>query len=244
MADISPAQQAYLEAIYRLEKAGRAGRVGDIAEEVGVHKSSATGALQRLRDRDLVEYAPYEAASLTGKGESVAKQVFAQRIVIRDFLCDVLGVEVEKADSAASDLRHGASGEVVGKLACFLAYCRLEDGQGEALSGYHRFLRRALEEKDCEQWVTEYLERREEEAEEAGDKGGSSCSISEVTVERGLRGMAGLFVGISAALAALHSPWWLLFAGFVSLNLLQSAFTDWCPMMWLLSRLGFRKCRP
>ncbi len=59
-----------------------------------------------------------------------------------------------------------------------------------------------------------------------------------MTVERSLRGIAGLFVLLSILLAHYHSPYWLLFTGFVGLNLLQSAFTDWCPMMTILKKLG------
>ena len=59
-----------------------------------------------------------------------------------------------------------------------------------------------------------------------------------MTVERGLRLIAGVFVLLSVCLAVLHSPYWLLFTAFVGLNLLQSGFTNWCPMVWLLQRLG------
>jgi len=41
-------------------------------------------------------------------------------------------------------------------------------------------------------------------------------------------------------LARYHSPYWLLFTAFVGLNLLQSAFTDWCPMMVFLKKLGVK----
>ncbi|HPC96060.1 MAG TPA: DUF2892 domain-containing protein [Sedimentisphaerales bacterium] len=61
-----------------------------------------------------------------------------------------------------------------------------------------------------------------------------------MTVESMLRGIAGFFVLVSALLAHYHSSYWLLFTGFVGLNLLQSAFTNWCPMMTLLRRLGFK----
>jgi hypothetical protein len=61
-----------------------------------------------------------------------------------------------------------------------------------------------------------------------------------MTVERALRLIAGFFVLLSVLLAHLHSQWWLLFTAFVGLNLLQSAFTNWCPMMVLLRRLGLR----
>jgi hypothetical protein len=63
-----------------------------------------------------------------------------------------------------------------------------------------------------------------------------------MTVERGLRLMAGTFVMLSAALAYFHSPYWLIFTGFVGLNLFQSAFTNWCPAMTILSKLGLKSC--
>ena len=61
-----------------------------------------------------------------------------------------------------------------------------------------------------------------------------------MTVERSLRGIAGFFVLVSVLLAHYHSPYWLFFTGFVGLNLLQSAFTNWCPMMDILKRLGVK----
>jgi len=59
-----------------------------------------------------------------------------------------------------------------------------------------------------------------------------------MTVERALRLIAGAFVMASALLAAVHSPYWLLFTGFVGLNLFQSGFTNWCPMVWILGKAG------
>ncbi len=59
-----------------------------------------------------------------------------------------------------------------------------------------------------------------------------------MTVERYLRCIAGTFVFLSVLLGNYHSHYWLLFTGFVGLNLLQSAFTNWCPMMTILRKLG------
>ncbi|MBN1123935.1 MAG: DUF2892 domain-containing protein [Sedimentisphaerales bacterium] len=59
-----------------------------------------------------------------------------------------------------------------------------------------------------------------------------------MTVERMLRGIAGAFVLGTVILAYTHSLYWLYFTGFVGANLLQSAFTNWCPMMTLLEKLG------
>jgi len=61
-----------------------------------------------------------------------------------------------------------------------------------------------------------------------------------MTVERWLRCIAGLFVLLSVVLARYHSPYWLFFTAFVGLNLLQSALTNWCPMMTILKKLGVK----
>ncbi len=57
-------------------------------------------------------------------------------------------------------------------------------------------------------------------------------------IERILRSVAGFFVLLSVALAYYLSPWWMLFTAFVGLNLFQSGFTNWCPLMWILERAG------
>ncbi|HUO85272.1 MAG TPA: DUF2892 domain-containing protein [Thermoanaerobaculia bacterium] len=64
-----------------------------------------------------------------------------------------------------------------------------------------------------------------------------------MTVERALRLIAGIFVLASVLLGWFVHPYWFFFTGFVSLNLIQSAFTNWCPMMSLLRALGLREGR-
>ena len=61
-------------------------------------------------------------------------------------------------------------------------------------------------------------------------------------IERCLRLIAGTFVLVSLALSVLHSGYWLLFTGFVGLNLFQSGFTNWCPMMAFLKWSGVKSC--
>ena len=63
-----------------------------------------------------------------------------------------------------------------------------------------------------------------------------------MTIERGLRLIAGIVVLVTTGLAWLHSPYWIGMTAFVGLNLFQSAFTNWCPMVWLLGRLGLKPC--
>lgn len=61
-----------------------------------------------------------------------------------------------------------------------------------------------------------------------------------MNVERYLRMIAGAIVGVSVALGYWVSPYWLLLTAFVALNLFQSAFTNWCPMMTVLRKLGVK----
>jgi Inner membrane protein YgaP-like, transmembrane domain len=61
-----------------------------------------------------------------------------------------------------------------------------------------------------------------------------------MNIERFLRMIAGAFVLISVALGYWVSPYWFLFTAFVGLNLFQSAFTNWCPMMAILRKAGVR----
>ena len=59
-----------------------------------------------------------------------------------------------------------------------------------------------------------------------------------MNIDRYLRLVAGFFVLVSLALGYWLSPYFYLFTAFVGLNLLQSAFTNWCPMMTILRKAG------
>ncbi|SFM49799.1 YgaP family membrane protein [Halopseudomonas yangmingensis] len=65
-----------------------------------------------------------------------------------------------------------------------------------------------------------------------------------MTINEGLRLMAGVFILISILLAHFVNPAWLLFTGFIALNLIQSAFTKWCPAMVMLKKIGLKQEKP
>jgi hypothetical protein len=60
-------------------------------------------------------------------------------------------------------------------------------------------------------------------------------------IDRLLRLIAGAFILLSLALAHYVDPKWLWFTAFIGLNLFQSGFTNWCPMMAILEKLGVPK---
>lgn len=61
-----------------------------------------------------------------------------------------------------------------------------------------------------------------------------------MTVDRSLRLVAGIILLLSLALAHFLSLNWLWLTTFVGLNLLQSAFTNWCPAMAILRAIGLK----
>lgn len=61
-----------------------------------------------------------------------------------------------------------------------------------------------------------------------------------MTVDRAVLALAGTMILLSAALAWLVSPYWLLLTAFVGANLLQSAFTGFCPAAIIFRKLGLK----
>lgn len=61
-----------------------------------------------------------------------------------------------------------------------------------------------------------------------------------MTINTALRLIAGAFVLVSLLLGVYVHQYWFLLTGFVALNLIQSAFTGWCPMMTILAKAGLK----
>ncbi|MCP4213915.1 MAG: DUF2892 domain-containing protein [bacterium] len=61
-----------------------------------------------------------------------------------------------------------------------------------------------------------------------------------MTLNRILRGMAGVVVLGSLALGIHVSPNWFYLTAFAGVNLLQSAFSNWCPAIWMLKKAGVK----
>lgn len=59
-----------------------------------------------------------------------------------------------------------------------------------------------------------------------------------MNIDRIVLAFAGTMVLVGLLLAHWFSPWWLLLSAFVGINLLQAAFTGFCPLAMLLRKLG------
>ncbi len=63
----------------------------------------------------------------------------------------------------------------------------------------------------------------------------------DMKLNEALRLLAGIMVLLSAGLAAFADQRWLWLTVFVGANLVQSAFTGWCPAIWAFRRLGIKE---
>jgi len=61
-----------------------------------------------------------------------------------------------------------------------------------------------------------------------------------MSIDKAVLAFAGFMVLLSLLLAHFVSPLWLWFTAFIGLNMLQSAFTGFCPAAMIFRKLGLR----
>lgn len=59
-----------------------------------------------------------------------------------------------------------------------------------------------------------------------------------MNIDRAVMAFAGVMILVSVLLVLYVSPWWLLFTAFIGLNMLQAAFTGFCPAAMMFRKLG------
>jgi Inner membrane protein YgaP-like, transmembrane domain len=61
-----------------------------------------------------------------------------------------------------------------------------------------------------------------------------------MNIDRAVLAFAGFVIMAGLVLAQLYSPWWLLLSAFAGLNMMQAAFTGFCPAAFIFRRLGVK----
>ena len=125
MKTLTSSLEDYLEAIYQLGREKKAARAREISKRLGVNRSSVTGALHALAERKLINYAPYDIATLTPEGERLAANISHRHLVLRDFFVKVLGVEPTEAEDSACRVEHVVSETILDRLAQFVDFIQI-----------------------------------------------------------------------------------------------------------------------
>jgi len=113
--------EEYLETIFDLESRDGSAKTTAIAKCLKVAPASVTEVLHSLSDKGLVEYEPYQGATLTGEGEKIAGTIKRKHRLLEVFLTDVLRINREKVHDEACKMEHTISNETENALCHMLA---------------------------------------------------------------------------------------------------------------------------
>lgn len=162
-AGLSASLEDYLEAIYHIASEKGASRAKDLVERLGVASSTVTGALRALKERGLVNYAPYDLITLTPTGEGLARQVAQRHAALRDFFTRILQVEPAEAEEAACKMEHGVPRGILQRFTEFVKFverCPRFDAVWTDW-GVYRCAKAADDpeaQRDCEECVAQLLD--------------------------------------------------------------------------------------
>ncbi len=113
---VSPAMEDYLETILLLERQGGAARVTDVANRMGVAKSSVHTALHNLSDKGLLIQEHYGTIHLTEEGARVAAGIYSRHKALVSFFEHIVGVGSDVAERDACAVEHVLSNESMAQI--------------------------------------------------------------------------------------------------------------------------------
>ncbi|MBN2588737.1 MAG: metal-dependent transcriptional regulator [Sedimentisphaerales bacterium] len=119
---LSSSLEDYLEAIYNLAGENNITRSKDIAEDIGVSRASVTGALRALKEKNLVNYKPYNYISLTESGKLAAAEIANKHEILKSFFIEILDVNKDVAQQAACKAEHALGSDITERLLSFVEF--------------------------------------------------------------------------------------------------------------------------
>jgi len=117
---ISNSLEDYLEAVLILSEKNAVVRITDLAQSMGIAKSSATEAVKSLADLGLLKHEKYGPVELTEKGKKRAAEIKRRHYLLKSFLTKILGVPGETAEKDACLMEHAVSADTINRLLTFL----------------------------------------------------------------------------------------------------------------------------
>lgn len=145
---LSSSLEDYLEAIYNLSGKDNITRSKDIADNLSVSRASVTGALRALKEKDLVNYKPYNYISLTESGRQVASEVANKHEILKSFFIEILDVKKETAQQAACQAEHALGPDIIARLLSFVEFVSKRDKKGHKI--IDEFKRFCSDKKDAD----------------------------------------------------------------------------------------------
>ncbi|HHO48932.1 MAG TPA: metal-dependent transcriptional regulator [Desulfobacteraceae bacterium] len=120
--DLSASLEDYIEAIYNIIAEKQTARNKDIAARLDVSGASVTEALRSLARKGLINYAPYEAITLTNSGRKAALDVIRRHNALKQFFVEVLDIDEKTAEQGACRVEHAAPQAIIDRIIHFINF--------------------------------------------------------------------------------------------------------------------------
>jgi DtxR family Mn-dependent transcriptional regulator len=164
-AKLSASLEDYIEAIYHIVEEKLVARSKDIATRLGVSRASVTEALRALSQKELINYAPYEAITLTEKGKKEAEDVIFRHNALKRFFIEVLSIDNETAEEGACRIEHAAPPEIISRMINFIEFLHVcPRGGNRLIEGFASYYALGKPEIDCDKCVAHCRDANEEHA--------------------------------------------------------------------------------
>ncbi len=154
---ITSTMEDYLETIFQLNKEKGGIRVKNIAKKMGVKMPTVTNMLKILNDKGLVDYEKHEYLELTDKGQRIGGEIQKRHDVIRDFLTDILKLDLVSADEEACKMEHGISTETLNRLIKFIEFVQTCPRTGESwLNYFEEYCENGFKPEKCKEHMKNF----------------------------------------------------------------------------------------
>lgn len=161
----------YLKAICHLVYEKQVARAKDIAKRLKVNRSSVTGALRSLADKNLINYEPYGLVTLTSKGEKTAQEVIRRHEVLRDFFVKVLSVNKSDAEIGACKMEHVIPLSILEKLVSFVEFIEVcPRGGADWIKDFEHYCDHGKTKLQCEKCISSCLNDLDKKNQEKGQE--------------------------------------------------------------------------
>jgi Mn-dependent DtxR family transcriptional regulator len=112
-------------------------RVTDIAEELGLSRSTVSNMVRRLAARGFLNYQRYRGFTLTVEGREVARHIKERHRTLTELL-ELLGLEADTVAKEVEDIEHHLRPQTLRIFASLTQYWRENPDELKAFLRYHR----------------------------------------------------------------------------------------------------------
>lgn len=162
---LSASLEDYIEAIYHIIEEKLVARSKEIAARLDVSRASVTEALRALSKKGLINYAPYEAITMTEKGRKVAEDVIFRHEALKRFFVEVLALDDEISEEGACKIEHAAPPEIISRMISFIDFMQhCPRGGDDLIHGFKDFCAHGKTKVDCNDCILNCLDQPKSES--------------------------------------------------------------------------------